>query len=414
MKRKSVLSALLALLLIAMAVFTGCAPKETVTKADTLEGVRELVRAFYGPLSEADPIRITTLSDSETASVFTVAGDRFCMESSFYDDPIYCFVEDGVSYVVYDGVNASESDMAYEMYAMSKDFTIAMITSGFLEDPEEGEDTDDDGLTYSATRTDKTENGVALSELVYTISGEQEGETLTLIVTGKAENGAVKSAVYAYESEEENDGLEYRFEYDGVAVELPEGLVMPEPPIELEWVSSPYDTFQDLADLLDEDESLMTMMMYREDDTIAVYATGESDGRELLFEGTISQEDYDAIDEIDWMADDYEAQRLAILGQVPIDNCYDLSPLILSQSELDEYVGKTVGNLIDDGFESAGWSIWEEGSVVFVERDSVSYYVEIELPEGFDADAEFEFEDLYDAKVVFMEFDEIQLGALLF
>lgn len=53
---------------------------------------------------------------------------------------------------------------------------------------------------------------------------------------------------------------------------------------------------------------------------------------------------------------DDETALHTFLGGLQNVTVTDITDMVPSQSELDAYVGKTIGDLEDDGFESTGWS----------------------------------------------------------
>lgn len=113
------------------------------------------------------------------------------------------------------------------------------------------------------------------------------------------------------------------------------------------------------------------------------------------------------IDELDFLDEHYNAQLADILKDVPLEFAEDLTPKKISQSVLDEFIGKTGAELEADGFTFATYSVYGDGDVVAsMEKDGLNYHV------TFDASvSESQTEDggaaIQDAKVKAAEFGGI-------
>jgi hypothetical protein len=352
-----------------------------------------MVNAFYANVLTADPIRMTTTM-GENTSVFTKDGDKMCSEDAASGTTYYVFRENDANYVIYGGDTAYPDDFMYELLDRSVEISMTMFVTGVME--AEGED---NSLTYKATRTDSADG----SELAYVITGESEGESVELTVTGKADaDGKVTDVDYQAVSGEESQGLTIHFDYEGVTVTLPEytidqGEVLPEFP----HADSPYATIQDLINLLGEDESLSYSVM-----NDGLYAECEKDGRHYQVLAPISQEDQKALDALDFFADDYQEKVYEIIGKLAIADCIDYTDGILPAEELNAFVGKPVRDMFDQGFEESGWSVFEDEAYLFLSRDHMEYSVKLTLSDDFDAESEFEVEDLMDFPVERVEFTQ--------
>lgn len=394
MKSRNIIRLLLALVMVLS--LTACGGSKPVVKtAEGREAVREMVTDFYKDLKTADPIRTTLTMDGTVASVFTKDGDKMCSESSYQDVPYYMFMEDGVKYAIYDGSTAFPDEFMYDMTAGGMELTLAMFVTGILE----SEDAEDAPLTYKATRTDGSDG----SELVYEVTGESEGQSVKLTVAGKADaDGKVTEIDYDAASGDQSQTIILRFEYDGVTVTLPEytidpGEVLPE----FAHVESPFGTIQELIDVLGEDESLSYSVMDNR-----LYAACRKDGRHYQVSAPLSQEDRAAFDALDIFDDDYEQKVYEIIGKLTIDDCIDITDGILSQEEMNSFVGKTAREMMDAGFEDSGWSAFEDEVYLFLTAEYMEYTVKLTPDESFDAAGEFELEDLLDFPVEKVEFNQ--------
>lgn len=137
-----------------------------------------------------------------------------------------------------------------------------------------------------------------------------------------------------------------------------------------------------------------------------VYASCEKDGRYYQIHGTLSQEKGKAMQELDVFDDSYETKRSEILSDVQVTDVLDFTDRVLSGDKAAAYAGKEVQALIDDGFEMSGWIFSDEVSMVYVDKDQLDYKCHVTLPEGFDINGEFEYEDLHPFVIESVEFNE--------
>lgn len=376
--------------------------KETTVTAETKEDAKALADAFYAEVLNANPVSMTFYSDGSLLSEFKKSGDTFSSGSPDMDVPYYGFIEDGVKYMIYDGETAFADESIYDMTAGSMKLMLDMFVTGYY-------NADDGALQFSATRTDDA----GTSKLVTVITGENEGQATTITVTGTAENGAVSDILCKIESGEETGNYELKFSYDDVSVELPAYTIGESDggyggvAIEGTHVDSPIKTLGELIATLGEDENLFCLV----EDGHA-YAVGERDGRQYQFAATLSTEDQEALDALDFFSDTYDQDREAILARQIVDDCIDFTDVLVPQSELDTFAGKTVEDVVDAGYELTGWMISDGYAEVTFEKDYMDYNAQVTPTEGFDPDSEFENEDLYGFTVTELRFSEPEYVAL--
>ncbi|MBQ4473546.1 MAG: hypothetical protein II930_04550 [Lachnospiraceae bacterium] len=400
--------ALLALLLVLAMLVCGCSGKqeskeETKEDAVTTESktepqvktvtsenkdeIKAMVAEFYQGLEEEDPICLTTYSSGEEVSVFVRAGDQMSMYDKASEMTYYMFELDGQHYVISDGENALKDDFMYQMYESSLELTMMLYINGVFENE------DDEGFIYSAV---KTEVGDAVTELSYEINGTVEEKPVKVSVAGKkGADGKVSEINYAAESDGEKNEYRFTFTYDGVSVDLPEYTIVKDAS-DIEWkyemVESPYATVKDLKDAFPED---LSSMLY---DT-SYYAYASKDGHYYQFRAELSPEDMENYNALDIMDDDYEEKAAAILDPLAIADCMDFTESAPAQSEVEAYVGKKVSDLAAKGFEVSGYSFWEEGAKLFFSKDGFEYEADVTVTEGFDAEAEHEYDEFNDFTV---------------
>lgn len=99
------------------------------------------------------------------------------------------------------------------------------------------------------------------------------------------------------------------------------------------------------------------------------------------------------INALDFFAEDYQAQRDAILGEAELISVDDISDSIPTQDEMDALIGKTGQELLDMGFTINTCDASEEGISCTMEKDYAAYIItcaeKIDYHEGIDTEALF-------------------------
>ncbi|MCR5134364.1 MAG: hypothetical protein K6B12_01880, partial [Clostridiales bacterium] len=108
-----------------------------------------------------------------------------------------------------------------------------------------------------------------------------------------------------------------------------------------------FEAPQTIGDLL----ALEPGNMHQSTEDNTFYYGMEMDGSYYRFKAEMTQEQRDALFNIDYAADDAEEQENAILSDLVITDRQKLDDQILSQEDLDALVGKTGQELLD-----AGWT----------------------------------------------------------
>lgn len=84
-----------------------------------------------------------------------------------------------------------------------------------------------------------------------------------------------------------------------------------------------------------------------------------SDGTYYRAIATLTQEQEDAIFAIDIFDEQSDEKQLAILRPIAIDRIENLTALMPSEEELKTLVGKTYGELMEEGWSSMGWNLYD-------------------------------------------------------
>ena len=101
-------------------------------------------------------------------------------------------------------------------------------------------------------------------------------------------------------------------------------------------------------------------------------------GTQWLVKAAFSGELNDAVNAVDFMAEDRDEQIKAILDSCDILSVTDLSTLALPQAELNQWIGKTGQDLLDAGWEFNGYYSDETGLHVMMVNGDFQYQVAFE------------------------------------
>lgn len=384
MKKKLIV--LFALLLM----LASCGGGKTVTKK---EDVKKMVEDFYKDLYTADPVTMSSYFDGELSSVFTRDKDKMHVDQTTAGYDYYLFMEDGKKYLIADDRTVFEDDSMYDMSADTIRMVMAMNVTGYLE-------VEDENVSFEATNKDDKE----LTTIVKTKDAQNNDYTVTT-VGKKGEDGKISEISSEIKSGEQVNKMEYRFTY-GEGIELPE-YKMPVKYDNMPHVDSPYSTFGEVINQYDEEN--VPMYCFYEDQLVMI---DTHDGRHYQYGASIDQEIIDAYENIDFMADDSQQQVIRLISDIEIDDCIDFTDAVISQDALDSYIDKTIQTLIDDGFEVSGYVFNEDSYYLYVNKDLLGYKAEVTPEEGFDFDADHEYEDFNNFTVKHIEFEAPEYEAL--
>lgn len=380
MKRTNILiSILIAMLLI----ISGCGPK-TVTSR---EEIKKMADEFYNDLLNEKNVTMSSYANDELISITTIDNDKGYSYPLLADYDFYVFEENGKKYTITDDRTLMEDDITFDYVMNAIKDTIAFTLESYLS-------TDIEGVSYSAKNNDN-------KELEIIINGKEGDNEFSIITLGTKENDKVSDIIMTIKQGEDEYKTEYKFTY-GDKVILPEYKV-PKTYDNLPHVTSPYKTYGEIINKLSTDEYLYYSFY---DNQLLVI--DEKDGRHYQFSSIVDQDVVDAYENLEFLDDNYYAQVYDLISNIEIEDCIDFTDEIPSENELNNYNGKTIKDLINDGFEVNGWAFFDEGNDIFVLKDSMNYRVSVNIPEGFDTEGEFEYEDFNDFvinKVIFSEPD---------
>ena len=375
--------------ILSILFMVACGGTKSITNR---EEIKTLADEFYKDLETADPITMDSYSDGKLVTTFMKDGEKMYTNQVEAGYDYYMFIKEGTKYLISDDRTLMEDESMYDMSIDTIHNMVLMNVTGYLEQ-------DIDGVTYSATK-----NGE--DELAITVNVKsEEGAEYTISSVGKKENGKVTSISSEMKDGEQAYVSEYKFKYDE-HIELPE-YKEPVTYNDMPHVDSPYKTFGDIIKTVNEEEDLM--YLFYEKQLIVIDSVN---GKHYQFSTVVDDETYNAYNELDVMEDDYQQKVYQLIENIEIEDCIDFTDAVLTKEELDAYIGKTIGDMVNDGFEVSGYSFYEESNTVYTNKDLLGYKVDVALEEGFDPDSEFEYEDLYGCTVKGIEFVEPEYTAL--
>jgi hypothetical protein len=384
--KKTVLGALGALMITSLC---GCSSESTVeVTVDTKAEVKKLVDEFYAGVADANPMEMTTVADGTQSGIFTRDGTKLKYEDNVNNMVMCMFEENGKKYFLTEDMDQpTEEEYTYNMYNSTPEMVLTMTVLGYFQD-----DQQEEGLTYSATKKEVTENGKTQAELKVTITAEQDGTKAELTSLGTKTDDKVNHITFSINQGEQSMSQELDFKYDGISITLPEYEIVDISEY-YEHVDSPFKTFEEAKKAAGKETLAYTIY-----DNLVV-AVVNHEGKLYQLSAEMDEATTEAYNGIDFEADDYSEQVDKLLDPLAITDCIDFTALSLDQKTLDGYVGKKIGELVDEGFGHNGYGITEESSVIYLDRNDIVYEFEVTLPEGFDTEKDFEFEDLYDCVV---------------
>lgn len=131
----------------------------------------------------------------------------------------------------------------------------------------------------------------------------------------------------------------------------------------------------------------------------------EYEGTVYLVTAAFSQEQLDALNSVDFFADDREEQKRAILAPSVILSVENLSLQMPAQAELDQWIGRSAQEMVDAGWECDGiWQMGDETDLIMISgkfsyRAAVEGEVEVDTSGFFDVP-----KDISGATVISIEY----------
>lgn len=392
MKNKNILR-IITVAIISLLTLTACTNNASgVKEFKGKDEVKTASEEFYKQVLSDNHLKmITTMNGAK--SEFSIDEDKMHYKDETSGIGYYLFTKDSHKYVMYEDGEPVEDEQMYDMTRNTINNVLGMFLNGLYE-------VDDDSLVFSAKQTKQGDKDTF--EVNVEISGEEKA-TMTTVGT-KQSDKVVNIAIEYNDSAKGNEKFNFDFDYENYVVNLPEY----ELPVARTYthVDSPVKTVGELDALLAKDENLHYMIDGEDD----LYIGQKIDDRYYQFYAKLSQEKVEALTALDFFADDYSEKALAIISDVEFSDCIDLTEFVLSQDKLDGLIGLTLEELMNQGFEQSGYSVYDDVCFAYAYKDIADYVIELDMTEKFAEDAEIEFDDLLGFKVKKIEFNEFNLS----
>lgn len=387
MKRK-VFTILSTMCLVTLSACGGASETKAIT--DTKE-VEKLANEFYGVLFDEDQFRMSTFLDDNLVTVFEKDGDKYYLDVVEGGYDYYCFLEDGVKYVITDDRTLMEDSSNYDMMNTMIHDVFELNVLGYFK-------TGDENAKFTATQPNENELNIVLTTT-------HEGKDYKITSIGKKENNRITEIFTETVMPEKTYTTGYKFDY-GVTIDLPE-IEQRVSYNNLPHVDSPFKTFGEIIDRKEEGEILDYTIMNGE-----LLMFDEVNGRQLQFSSVLDDETLEAFNNLDYGDEEYDAKANALLMDIEIEDCVDYTEILPTQDELDSYIGRQVLDLVEDGFEVTGYGFSEDKNVIFLDKNMMSYTAKVQLSEDFEVDSEFEYDAFYDFIVEGIQFNSPEYAIL--
>ena len=123
----------------------------------------------------------------------------------------------------------------------------------------------------------------------------------------------------------------------------------------------------------------VTQTSYMDDKWTAVYQKDFSMNDAYKVELSMDQATFDKLFEIDTFEEEGQKQFREIVEYLPDCTVTSLNDLLPAVDEFDKYIGKTIQDLENDGYERNGYTYNEEGCIFFL--DGLKYSINVQTNE---------------------------------
>lgn len=158
---------------------------------------------------------------------------------------------------------------------------------------------------------------------------------------------------------------------------------------------------------------LCSLTSYDETSWSGIFQKDGSWDTVYLVTAAMTAEQYEAYSAIGFDDEEYETKQIKLLGQLTDVTVTDISDKVPTQEELDSYVGMTMGELEDTGFEKTGYmGDPETGYEFFFDGPEYSLTVSTEEGSAIDDLDNYSENDLRELKIGGVEFTGFSFNIL--
>lgn len=122
----------------------------------------------------------------------------------------------------------------------------------------------------------------------------------------------------------------------------------------------------------------VTQSSFMENKWVAIYEKDFSMNDAYKVELDMDQETFDKLFELDTFDEEGQKQYREIIESLPGCVITSMNDLLPSEDEFDKYVGKTILDLENDGYERTGYTYDDDGCIFFLEGQKYALYVTVD------------------------------------
>lgn len=122
----------------------------------------------------------------------------------------------------------------------------------------------------------------------------------------------------------------------------------------------------------------VTQSSFMENKWVAIYEKDFSMNDAYKVKLDMDQDTFDKLFELDTFDDEGQRQFREIIESLPGCVITSMNDLLPSEDEFDNYVGKTIQDLENDGYERTGYTYDDDGCIFFLEGQKYALYVTVD------------------------------------
>lgn len=122
----------------------------------------------------------------------------------------------------------------------------------------------------------------------------------------------------------------------------------------------------------------VTQSSFMENKWVAIYEKDFSMNDAYKVELDMDQETFDKLFNLDTFDEEGQKQYREIIESLPGCVITSMNDLLPSEVEFDKYVGKTIMDLENDGYERTGYTYDDDGCIFFLEGQKYALYVTVD------------------------------------
>lgn len=136
------------------------------------------------------------------------------------------------------------------------------------------------------------------------------------------------------------------------------------------------------------------------------------DGSYIKVSAPLTEERETLLNALDIADEDYDAKENALIATFMDATCEDITSMIPTEEDLQAYVGKTVGELEDEGLMYTEWEISEENYILQFDCSTYTFNATVSETVNSSNRDDLSENDIRDLTIATVEFYDLSWGAL--